>query len=204
NHVGKLTLVSALIGAVSGWIGATLSALYDDLPAGAIIVLVAAGVFIISMIFGSARGVIYRFIQHWSLSRSIERQHLLRAFYEVLEGQPRTPRVAAFDQLLTARSWSAVRLRRLLRQAQRAELVSVDSRGDWRLTDEGRIEAARVVRNHRLWEMYLITHAEIAPSHVDRDADMIEHVLGPAMVAKLEKLLNERNSAAMPASPHAL
>jgi manganese/zinc/iron transport system permease protein len=44
------------------------------------------------------------------------------------------------------------------------------------------------MRNHRLWEVYLITHADVAPSHVDWDADMIEHVLPPEMVTRLEEL----------------
>ena len=57
------------------------------------------------------------------------------------------------------------------------------------LTTFGTTEAMRIVRNHRLWEVYLINYADIAPSHVDRDADMIEHVLGTEMVDKLESLL---------------
>jgi Mn-dependent DtxR family transcriptional regulator len=69
------------------------------------------------------------------------------------------------------------------------------------LTEKGSAEAARIVRNHRLWEMYLITYADIAPTHVDRDADMIEHVLGRGLVAKLETLLD---ATSLPKSPHPL
>ncbi len=58
-----------------------------------------------------------------------------------------------------------------------------------------------MVRNHRLWEVYLINYADIAPNHVDRDADMIEHVLGTSMVEKLELLLG---GDGLPASPHPL
>ena len=47
--------------------------------------------------------------------------------------------------------------------------------------------------------MYLITYADIAPTHVDRDADMIEHVLGRDLVAKLELLLD---ATKIPQSPH--
>ena len=50
-----------------------------------------------------------------------------------------------------------------------------------------------------LWEMYLITHADIAPSHVDHSADMIEHVLGGELVAKLEAELFSR----LPTTPAA-
>ena len=75
--------------------------------------------------------------------------------------------------------------------------------GRYRLTPDGDREAARVVRNHRLWEIFLITHAEIAPSHVDRDADLIEHVLGPEMLGELEQLLAE-GMPDVPPSPHAV
>ena len=51
----------------------------------------------------------------------------------------------------------------------------------------------------RLWETYLVHYADIAPNHVDRDADMIEHVLGSEMVSKLESLLGSKG---IPESPH--
>ena len=75
----------------------------------------------------------------------------------------------------------------------------------WRLTGDGLAEAARVAGNHRLWEMYLIAYADIAPSHVDRDADQIEHVLGEEMVTELRRLLQSGVEAVtVPPSPHRL
>ena len=70
------------------------------------------------------------------------------------------------------------------------------------LTDAGAVEARQIVRNHRLWELFLIKHADIAPNHVDRDADAIEHVLGNEMVAELETALRQDES--LPTSPHAI
>ena len=67
------------------------------------------------------------------------------------------------------------------------------------LSESGFGEAARITRNHRLWELYLIRHADIAPSHVDRDADMVEHILGSELVRALEA---ELDTAQVPASPH--
>jgi manganese/zinc/iron transport system permease protein len=61
--------------------------------------------------------------------------------------------------------------------------------------------AVRVVRNHRLWELYLIHFAEIAPSHVDRDADDIEHVLDSEMLAMLEARIGGQFPDTPP-SPH--
>ena len=48
----------------------------------------------------------------------------------------------------------------------------------------------RVVKIHRLWELYLTTHVNIAPDHVHDDADTIEHLMTPELEAELEKTLN--------------
>jgi len=54
-----------------------------------------------------------------------------------------------------------------------------------------------------LWEIFLITHADIAPSHVDRDADSVEHVLSPEMVRELESALEAKiDTQVIPPSPH--
>ena len=182
------------------------------LPAGAIIVLVGSGLFVVSMVFGTSRGALVRVMTHYRLTRRVGRQHVLRAVYEALEGVGSGARdraeTVSFERLLGARSWSAGRLKRLLAAARREGLVARGEEGGDRygLTEEGWGRAERVVRNHRLWEMYLITHADVAPSHVDRDADQIEHVLDPGLVARLESLLQGkgRGGEAVPPSPHAV
>ena len=77
--------------------------------------------------------------------------------------------------------------------------------GSWRLTEEGLERAAAVVRTHRLWELFLIEEARIAPDHIDRDADALEHVLPPALVKRLEDRLRESGrlpQGSPPPSPH--
>jgi manganese/zinc/iron transport system permease protein len=46
------------------------------------------------------------------------------------------------------------------------------------------------VKIHRLWELYLTTHLNIAPDHVHDDADTIEHLLTPELEEELERLLD--------------
>jgi manganese/zinc/iron transport system permease protein len=67
----------------------------------------------------------------------------------------------------------------------------------------------RITRNHRLWEQFLVSYAELAPSHVDHSADLVEHVLSPEMVAELERELAAvgrlpRRLGGVPASVHSL
>jgi manganese/zinc/iron transport system permease protein len=108
------------------------------------------------------------------------------------------------DSLLEERSWSQAQLETLLHRAAREELLV--RQGDRvALTRKGWSAAWRVTRNHRLWELFLIQHADIAPSHVDRDADQVEHVLDPALIDQLEAALaDEHPDLAAPVSPHRL
>ena len=97
-----------------------------------------------------------------------------------------TRAAAKVSDLLSMRSWSPGRLRREIRRAERRDLLRRSGPGQVYLTKAGLDEAARLTRQHRLWELFLITYADIAPSRVDRDADAIEHVLEPEIVAELE------------------
>ncbi len=201
-----MLILAAAIGGISGFIGSALSALMGSLPAGAIIVLVTAAFFGLSMIFGSSRGLVTQWLRHVRLTHRVGRQHVLRAIYEVAEelnsDDPRS--TVPIAELAGKRSWSARRLRARLRRAAREDLVQFETETSVSLTERGLVHARRVIRNHRLWEMYLITHADIAPSHVDRDADMIEHVLDAPMIEKLEGLLlyGSEEPAYVPQSPH--
>ena len=61
NHAGRMTLVSALIGAASAYVGAAISAAQPDMPTGALIVLTAFVMFSVSVAFGTARGLLPRY-----------------------------------------------------------------------------------------------------------------------------------------------
>ncbi|MFN5662023.1 MAG: metal ABC transporter permease, partial [Planctomyces sp.] len=112
-------------------------------------------------------------------------------------------------------AWSAASVARggvcspaTLRRAERKGLIKRDG-SLWRLTEDGRAAAARVVRSHRLWELYLIEQADIAADHVDRDADQLEHVLPAPVLAQLESRLAQEGrlpatTLAVVPSPHPL
>jgi len=59
------------------------------------------------------------------------------------------------------------------------------------LTDQGLVEARRVVRNHRLWELFLTQEAKLAADHVHADAEYIEHVLPRDVLRRLEQMLDQ-------------
>ena len=209
NQLDRMLMLSALIGAASGWIGASLSAFFPRLPAGTVIVLVAALFFAVSMLIGTERGVMIRFLRQSQLEKRMGRQHLLRALYEILEGGRVTEeliiRTVPFRQILGRRTWSDRHLRDYIRRAYNEGLVEAPNKADSiLLTETGLVEAKQATRNHRLWEMYLIEYADVATSRVDRDADMVEHILGDKIVMRLENKLQAYRIAGslVPQSPH--
>lgn len=210
DRLTTMVALAAALGAVSGGVGAAVSGLAPRLPAGAVIVLVASAGFAVSLLLGPARGVLPRFWRHRGLERHVARQHLLRAMYEEIEharapdgDHPSSRQPVSIDVVEAHRSWTSRQFRRVLRRAIRNGLVYEAPDRRIGFTDEGFGIAERMVRNHRLWELYLITHADVAPSHVDRGADRIEHVLGHGMVAKLEALLATSGGAgSVPPTPH--
>ena len=212
HRLSTMLVLGAVIGGLSGWLGAGVSGLFPRLPAGAIIVLVAAFFFLLSMVFGIERGVCVRVVRQRRLRRTIGRQHLLRAAYEWLEAKVKDPIRERIENhpiemqgLLGTRSWSWALLNREIKWAYQDALVASYDKERLILNEAGFLEAAKVTRNHRLWELYLIENADIAPNHVDRDADAVEHVLGETLVRELEKLLpayQDPKRSPMPDSPH--
>lgn len=200
--------LSGLLGCIGGLVGGAASALFPRLPSGAMIVLSSTTLFVFSMFFGTARGVLVRWTRRYNVNRRIRKQHLLRGLYELLESEGSSTHhdsraATSLASLLELRSWTRLQLKRTLAAAQRERLVTQNDQAIG-LTQAGYLEAARLTREHRLWELYLITHADIAPSRVDQAADAIEHVLEPELVDELELLLDQQPlTISIPSNPHA-
>lgn len=218
NRLGPMAFIASAIGGLSAAFGVLLSANTRNLAAGPTIVLMGTVGFTISLLLGTKRGTVW---QLWRLRTAIRQKgqlDLLRACYERLESQLSlqqlkdlqatrdVPDLTAYpisrEALIAARSWGPGRVSRLLRSAIAKGWLRQDSEGQYRLTHDGTREAARAVRNHRLWELYLIHFADVALSRVDRDADLIEHVLEPGIIEQLESLLKQNEIRAVPLNPH--
>jgi len=221
DNLLRMALLAAVAGCVSAAVAVAISAAYSQLATGPLIVLMGSAFFVVSLLAGTRRGILRRWLTAWQLGRRIGRHDLLRAAYEIVEqeatrstaGARPTPddllaREIPWSRLLAKRSWKPGRLRRLIASAERSGLVrrapaAVD--GTVHLTAAGLAEARQIIRNHRLWETYLIAYADVAPSHVDRSADRIEHVLDAEIIMELEnRLAGTSPQAHVPPSPHVI
>lgn len=187
-----LVLLSAVIGGLAGYLGAATSALLPRKPAGSVIVLVSGGMFVVSMLLAPHRGVLASAKRQLALRLDIASDHLLEQAYLVstrggagrVDGETLATlkRHRGWGGLLTALVGLHVRRHGMGRLAL-ARFIP---------TEAGIQRGRQVYRNHRLWEQYLISYADVAPNHLDWAVDQVEHVLSRELVAELEEALTDR------------
>lgn len=182
---------SALLGMGAGVGGCFVSFLGGDLPTGPTIVLTASAGFAGAFLFASRHGVVPRALRQRAATRRATRENALKAAYHVLEGRGFRGATVTMRELAEQRRETLEDALARVRSLARHGLAAVEGGGErFRLTEAGMLRAAEVVRNHRLWELYLTHAAQIAPDHVHDDAEEIEHVLGEDVVRQLERRLN--------------
>lgn len=188
DRVSRMLVLSAVIGVAAGLGGLFLSFVLNRMPTGPCMVLAASTMFGLAFCFAPRQGVLFRAIRRARQRRRVERENLLKTAYGLLE-HDRVDRVVSYLELAAQRSESVPQVQRLARNLAAVDMAR-PSRGGITLTPRGMERAAQIVRNHRLWELFLTREASIAADHVHRDAEEIEHVLGEEIVAQLEAMLD--------------
>lgn len=188
DKLGRMTTVAACIGGVSGYLGAGASALFPRLPTGSVIVLIAGLLFVISMALAPKRGVAANVIRAIRVKLKVASDHMLVDTLQ-LESKGVDDSTVSARGRMQERAWSrpnASVIRTWL--AWRGLLKR--TAGSMALTPAGETRARQILRTRRLWELYLVTFADVAPSHVDWSADLVEHVLPRQLVDELEAALD--------------
>lgn len=154
----RMVAISALVGALSAYVGTVLSALDANMPTGALIVLVSFAAFVLSLVFSPLRGLIAgRFAERDLTARILVRQGLL----DLAAG--RVPEPASL---------------RLLRRKG-----FVEASGG--ATERGRVEAKAVADDERLRAAHRRLHpAEARASALDLRP--LSRLLPPERIRELE------------------
>lgn len=188
DRMHRMLVLAAAFGVASGVMGAFFSFLGNSLPTGPFMVLAASCVFGLAFLFGPRHGTLARWWRHRSRVHRVERENTLKAVYHVIEARDFKGEGVSFEELAARRRETIDEARNRVHELKRNDLATYDTAGEAvYLTPDGWARAKAIVRNHRLWELYLTSEANIAPDHVHDDAEEIEHVLGEAVVLQLEK-----------------
>ncbi len=189
DRLHRMLMLAAFFGILAGVTGAFFSFVGRNLPTGPLMVIGASAIFLCAFLFGPRHGVLARWWRQRSRAGRTDRENTLKAIYHVWENDGARAEGVALSALATRRRETIEEAQSRVRELRRHDLVTID-RDMVYFTPAGRLRASEIVRNHRLWELYLTNSANIAADHVHDDAENIEHVLGEEVVRDLERRLN--------------
>jgi manganese/zinc/iron transport system permease protein len=205
NRLPRMVLLAAIFGIAAGYFGAGVSYLAPSMPTGPWIVMLLSAVALVSVIFAPKQGIGARRRMQRANARKILAENILKAFFK-LEAHEDSGQPLAFEQLRAVRGFRRPELRRGLKRLRRAGLVTPIATQQWQLTPAGINQSRRVVRLHRLWELYLNRRLQQAPDHVHNSAEAIEHILTPeveaALLAELGHPLTDPHESPIPYDPN--
>jgi manganese/zinc/iron transport system permease protein len=188
NRLLPMLLLSALFGGFGGLIGSFVSYTQPQMPTGPWIVVVISFFAVMALLFAPHRGVLANFRRQWKNQQIIRKENLLKAFYQLKERASMA--TVGQKDLLSIRAFSEKDLHLGLRQLQRDGSLEKDGE-QFKLTAKGRARARRVVRLHRLWEVYLTQRMRMAPDQIHPQAETMEHLITPELEAQLIRELQE-------------
>jgi len=85
ERADRVVVLAGLLGGLSGYGGAALSAIAPALPTGPIVVLVSFGFFVASLLFAPGRGVLASVLRHGRYQRRV---HVRQGLLALAQGQP--------------------------------------------------------------------------------------------------------------------
>ena len=189
DDIRMLTGIAAILGGFAGLSGAFISYTAPAMPTGPWIVLVLFVIAIFSFLFAPKRGVVSRELSLAIQKRKILAENVLKELYRLGERQDNEFKALSTQDLLTLREFPMNTLKPTLHRLKRTGDLSYKNE-QWQLTEKGIQHGQRIVKLHRLWEMYLSTFLRIQPDHVHEDAETIEHILTPELEKQLEQILD--------------
>ncbi len=182
-----LILMAGAFGVTAGLLGTFLSFVGDQ-PTGPMVVIAASGIFALAFGFSPRTGLVTGWWSAYKWNRQVEMENDLKSIYRHWEDQHGEESSDAQAHAFSPNEFVPLKK---LRSLQSQGLVEVSELGGdrWKFTTRGLAAAQRVVRHHRLWELYLSRRASYPADHVHDDAEKIEHLMDDDQARRLAEQL---------------
>jgi manganese/zinc/iron transport system permease protein len=188
SQLSFMLLFAALFGMGSALVGAYLSFALG-IPTGPVIIVIVSTLAVLSMLLAPEKGILARKYVQWQNRRKINDENILKRFYHLGEAKGDFEASRYPKELRQHRPMRSAKLENGLKRLMRRGLLLKSGQG-YKLSDSGLSEAFRIVKIHRLWELYLTRYMNIAEDQVHDDAEASEHIISPELEAILAKQLD--------------
>lgn len=187
DSLRKLILLSALFGGFSGLVGSYVSFSAPQMPTGAWVVMSLSALAIFSVFFAPQRGMLQRLRRQRANRIKISTENILKTLYQMGEKSKQLIVEARPEEIQAQRGFGARELQKGLRKLHRQHYL-LRSGTAFYLSRQGLDEARRIVRLHRLWEIYLTQRLRLKADHIHPNAETMEHIISPEIE---QQLMNE-------------
>lgn len=187
NSLPSLIMVAVFIGVLCSLAGVLISYTAPAMPTGPWIVMVLSIVAVLSFVFSPKKGILSRYRLRRRHLIKVTDENVLKAVYHL--SNHLSSKNIGLTSLSQARRFEGQQLDKALSRLEKSDQIN-RSESQISLTQKGWDRASRVVRLHRLWELYLNKRMNIAVDHVHHDAEAIEHIITPELEAELVKDLD--------------
>ena len=199
SNFEKVVWIAALIGSFCGFWGVLLS--HEGafvfrsvaghsfwLPTGPLIALLLAACFCVALLFSPSEGLVVRAWRRSVFVRRCQRENVVKHMWkECVRTGTWTISYKRIHELFPL-SRTATRL--LFRKLKKGGLIRSFSEGVVEMTATGILLGRKLVRLHRLWELYLVECCGMAKERVHPNAEEMEHILTPEVERKLSLVLH--------------
>ncbi len=186
DRLNPLLILAAFFSVLSGILGTYVSFVLPQMPTGPWVVVFLSLFALISFLISPKSGILFRFFARRKYLRKTHRDHLMKALYKA---QEEGKSGLSTEEIYRLYPYQKTEIDQSILDLTRSNFIA-NNQGNINLTSSGVSDAMRIVRLHRLWELYLNEYMNIAPDHVHDSAEQMEHLLTPELEALLEKRLN--------------
>jgi ABC-type Mn2+/Zn2+ transport system permease subunit/Mn-dependent DtxR family transcriptional regulator len=180
DRLDRMILYSAILGVLGFWSGFALATIVGASPGASVVVMMTL-IFLITLTLSPRYGL----LADWIRKSSAIPQEVMEDILGVILRFPKsTIPIEEIEKLVTIRN---LKIRRAISLLGRQRLIEI-SNNQVQLTADGRIEANRLVRAHRLWETYL-EKTGTPETELHEIAHKLEHISDQATVAYLDDKL---------------
>jgi ABC-type Mn2+/Zn2+ transport system permease subunit/Mn-dependent DtxR family transcriptional regulator len=184
ERLPRMIGLASAIGALAAIIGLYIS-YWMNYSSGAAMVIVVTVIFLLTLVFSPKQGILTKAV----LRKRAQTRHLaediLKAAYNFSHEKKESSvaniaeHLGISTQVLT-KAAGRLKDQRFIQPAEDDAIV---------LTDEGKRQALKLLRSHRLWETYLTEKAGLGWEHVDNEAERLEHDLPEELVDEIDERL---------------
>ena len=183
----QMIVLAAVFSAISAILGTLISSAITKMPTGPWIVIILGLIGFTSLFIAPEKGWLFKRKRALENRSKTNRENIMKLMYRQ-EEKCGTGNKLSIPQILSIRAMREDALRVGLKDLKK-RLWIIEHIDGFALTDLGRTEGRRVVRLHRLWELYLTERLGMAPDHIHPQAETMEHVITPEIEALLIKEL---------------